>query len=239
MDGMFPIADRPMNILAAALSVLNASILLSLAVQGQPQTAERPKFQIEIQPPSQVAGPRFTVTNLTSRTVTACVLELSSSSESKGQSVTVWDAVVLDQSPIVPGATISQYLVHAVGSPRPDHVEVIAGIWDDGETFGQAEWVSNILKGRTLLASQYEQAASLLQQGLDQNWTRDEFLKAVSDKPSSGPMYEIRSTLATSLRSSERPLLMWGAMKRMLERFTQKAEQLRQAKPTASVSPGR
>jgi len=239
MDGMFPIADRPMNILAAALSVLNASILLSLAVHGQPQTPEQPKFQIEIQPPSHVAGPRFTVTNLTSRTVTACVLELSSSSESKGQSVTVWDAVVFDQSPIVPGATISQYLVHAAGSPRPDHVEVIAGIWDDGETFGQAEWVSNILKGRTLLASQYEQAASLLQQGLDQNWTRDEFLKAVSDKPSSGPMYEIRSTLATSLRSSERPLLMWGAMKRMLERFTQKAEHLRQAKPTASVSPGR
>ena len=140
MDGMFPIAERPMNILAAALNALSASILLSLVVHGQPQAAERPNFQIEIQPPSPVwPDPRFAVTNLTGRTVTACVLELSSSSESKGQSVTVWDAVVLDQSPIVPGATISQYLVHAVGSPRPDHVEVIAGIWDDGETFGQAE----------------------------------------------------------------------------------------------------
>jgi hypothetical protein len=86
--------------------------------------------------------------------------------------------------------------------------------------------VSIILKSRTSLASQYEQAASLLQKGLDQNWTRDEFLKAVSDKPRSGPIYEIRSTLASSLRSSERPLLLRGAMKRMLERFTQKAEQL-------------
>jgi hypothetical protein len=226
-----------MKIYAAALSILSATILLSLAVHGQPQTAERPKFQIEIQPPSSVAGPSFTVTNLTGRTVTACALELSSSSSaSKAQSVTVWDAVVLDQSPIVPGATISQYLVHAVGSPRPDHVEVIAGIWDDGETFGQAEWVSIILKGRTLLASQYEQAASLLQQGLDQNWTRDEFLKAVSDKPNSAPMYAIRSTLAASMKSSERPLLMWGAMKRMSERFTEKAEQLRQAKPISRVS---
>jgi hypothetical protein len=86
------------------------------------------------------------------------------------------------------------------------------------------------------LASQYEQAASLLQQGLDQNWTRDEFLKAVSDKPNSAPMYAIRSTLAASMKSSERPLLMWGAMKRMSERFTEKAEQLRQAKPISRVS---
>ena len=177
------------------------------------------------------------VTNLTKRTVTACVLELSSSSESKKQGKTVWDAVVLGKLPIEPGASISQYLSHAVGGPLPDKVEVIAGIWADGETFGQPEWVKIILKDRSMLAAQYEQAVSLLQQGLDQNWTRDQYLQALSDRPNSGPIYAIRSTLVANSQFSEKPKLLWDSMKRMLEFFSQKAEQLRQAKPTASIPP--
>jgi hypothetical protein len=43
---MFSIVERPTNTLAAALSVLNASILLSLAVQEEPEIAERPRASI-------------------------------------------------------------------------------------------------------------------------------------------------------------------------------------------------
>jgi hypothetical protein len=215
-----------MKMLAAALSVLNAGILAPSPVHGQSQSFEQPRFQIDIQATGE-RGPRYTVTNLTGKTVTACVLELSSSSESKGKLRTVWDAVLQDELPIEPGASISQYLSHVVGGPLPDKVEVVAGVWADGETFGQPDWVKIILKNREMRASAYEQAAALLQQGLDQNWTRDQYLQTLSDMPNSGPIYAIRSTLVANQRFVEKPQLLQHAMQVMLESFKKKLEQLR------------
>jgi hypothetical protein len=224
-----------MKMLAAALSVLNAGIQVSSPVHGQSQTVEQPRFQIDIQAAGG-AGPRYTVTNLTGKTVTACDLRLSSTSERKEQSRTVWDALLQDELPIEPGARISQYLSHVVGDPLADKIEVVAGVWADGETFGQPDWVKVILKNREMRASAYEQATSMLQRGLDQNWTRDQYLQALSDKPNSGPLYGIQSTLFANQQFAEKPQLLRHAMQMMLESFRQKHEQLRKAKPTASVA---
>lgn len=226
-----------MKILVAALRVLNAGMLVSSAVHGQSQTAEQPRFQIEIQATGE-KGPRYIVTNLTGKTVTACVLKLSSSSESKEISRTVWDALLQDELPIEPGASISQYLSHLVGGPLPDKVEAVAGVWADGETFGQPVWVKIILDTRAMRASQYNQAATLLQQGLDQNWTRDQYLQVLSDKPNSGPIHAIRTTLVANQQFAEKPQLLRHAMQMLLDSFAHKSEQLREAKPTASVSTG-
>jgi hypothetical protein len=193
-----------MKILAAALCVLNAGMLVSSGVHGQLPTVEQPRFQIEIQAAAE-GGPRYTVTNLTGKTVTACVLELSSSSQSKGKSKTVWDALLQDELPIEPGASISRYLSHAVGGPLPDKVEVVAGVWADGETFGQFVWVENILETRAMRASEYDQAATMLRQGLDHNWTRDQYMQALNDKPSSGPIYAVRTTLVANQQFTEKP----------------------------------
>ena len=218
-----------------ALKVLAVAFLFISVVLGRSQTVEQPKFGIEIQTAGE-HGPSYTVTNLTGKTVTACVIELSSSSESKQKSKTVWDAVFLDKPPIVSGASISQYLSHVVGGPLPDKVRVIAGIWDDGKTFGQAEWVDIILKDRISMADKYEEAASLLQQGLDQNWSRDQFLEAIATKPKSGPLYGAQSTLQANRVFSEKPKIMWDSMKRMMETYKLKAERLRQAKPLAETA---
>jgi len=151
----------------------------------------------------------------------------------------VWDAVLQDELPIEPGASVSHYLSHPVGGPLPDKVEVIAGVWDDGETFGQLVWVNVILKNRSMRASEYEQAAAMLQQGLDQNWTRDQYLQALGDKPNSGPIYAVRSTLVANQRFTERPQLLRHSVQKMLESFAQKSNLIRKAKPTASaVTPG-
>ena len=231
----FRLLGISMKILCAALSVLNAGILVSSAVPGQSQTVERPRFQIEIQAIGE-GGPRYKVTNLTGKTVTACVLRLSSSAESKELSRTVWDALLQDELPIEPGASISQYLSHVAGGPLPDKIEVVAGVWANGESFGQPDWVKVILKNREMRASAYEQATIMLQQGLDQNWTRDQYLQALSDKPNTGPIYAIRSTLVANQQFAENPKLLRHAMQMMLESCTQKYEQIRKAKPTASVA---
>jgi hypothetical protein len=224
-----------MKTLASALCVLNAIILFSAAFHGQSPSAEQPRFQIEIQATGET-GPRYTVTNLTGRTVTACVLELSSSSQSRGNSKTVWDALLQDEPPIEPGASISQYLSHVVGGPLPDKVEVIAGVWADSETFGQLIWVDNILKTRAMRASEYEQAATMLQQGLDQNWTRDQYLKALGDQQNSIPIHAVRSTLVANEQFTEKPQLLRHIMQMMLESFVQKSNQIRKAKPTVSAA---
>jgi len=224
-----------MKIPVTALTVIIACRLVSSAVHGQSQTTEQPRFQIEIQAAGE-SGPSYTVTNVTGKAVTACVFRFSSSSESKEISSTVWDAVVQDELPIEPGASISKPLGHVVGGPLPDKVEVVAGVWADGEIFGQPDWVKVILKNREMLASAYERAATILQQGLDQNWTRDQFLEALNNKPNSGPIYAIRSTLVANQRFAERPQLLRNAMQMLLASFTRKSDQLRKAKPTANVA---
>jgi hypothetical protein len=227
-----------MKAVATRLCVLNAIMLFSAAVHGQSPSAEQPRFQIEIQATGEGA-PRYKVKNRTDRTVTACVLELSSLSQARGNSQTVWDALLQDELPIEPGASISQDLSHVVGGPLPDKVEVIAGVWADGETFGQPFWVNNILKTRATRAFEYEQAAAMLQQGLTQNWTRDQYLQALSDKPNSGPIHAVRSTLAANQQFAEKPRLLRQSMQMMLESFVQKSDRIWKAKPTASsATPG-
>ena len=53
--------------------------------------------------------------------------------------------------------------------------------------------MNNILKTRAMRASEYEDAAAILQQGLDQDWTRNQYLQAFSDKSDSGPVYTVRT----------------------------------------------
>jgi hypothetical protein len=225
------------KIFAVALSLLNAGILASSPFHGQPQTVEQPRFQIEIDATGE-GGPRYTVTNLTAKTVTACVLRLSSTSESKEQLKTVWDSLLQNELPIEPGAHINQHLSHVVGGPLPDKIEVVAGVWADGETFGQPDWVKVILKNREMQASAYEQATSMLQQGLNQNWTRDQYMQALSEMPNSVPIHAIRSTLVANQQFAEKPQLLRHAMQIMLESFKQKHEQLRNAKPPATAATG-
>jgi hypothetical protein len=224
-----------MKILTTVLCVLSAVMIVPSAMYGQSLTTEQPRFQIDIQAAGE-GGPRYTVTNLTGKTVTACVLQLSSSSQNHGKSKTVWDAVLQNVQPIEPGGSISQYLSHVVGNPLPDKVDVVAGVWADGETFGDSIWVKNILETREMRASAYELAATVLQQGLDQNWTRDQYLQAISDKPNSGPIIAIRSTLQANQQFAEKPQLLRGAIQVLLESFRQKSAQIRKAKPTTSAA---
>jgi hypothetical protein len=230
----FHLPDMSLKVLTFVFSLLSAGLCLASAVHGQSRTAEEPKFQVEIDPAAE-GGPKFTVTNLSAKTLGACVFEFSISSEGMPQSHMDWDPASLpggderrkSPKPLEPGASMTLNLLHKVGGPFPDKVQVIAGVWTDGETFGVADWVSVILKNRASLASAYEQAISILRQGLDEQWTRDQYLEALNSKPNSLPFHAIRSTLAASQNSESDRGAVKYTMQALLEYFTKNLEVLR------------
>jgi hypothetical protein len=227
-----------MKVFAAAFCALYLGMLFSSSLHGQ-TASELPRFQIEIRTTGE-KKPKYTVTNLSGRPVSACVLDISSSSPSSPlsqrawKSTTVWDAILQGLPPVEPGASLSQYLPHRVNGPLPDKVQVIAGVWADGGTFGQAVWVNNILKTRALRASEYEDAAAILQRGLDQNWTSNQYQQAFSDKPDSGPVYIVRTALTATVQTAQTPQEFTHTMKFLLQSFRERLDQIRTAKPTIS-----
>ena len=214
------------------------------AFHGQSRTGEEPKFQIEIDPTVE-GGPKFTVTNLSAKTLSACIIQSSISSEGRSQSKMDWDPATQaggdarrkNPKPLEPGASMTLDLPYKVGSPYPDKVEVIAGVWADGETFGVAEWVKAILENRASLISAYEQAISLLQKGLDEKWTRGQYLAAVSSESNYLlPFSAIRSTLKAGRSSDDDPQSLQLAMQALSAYFTQNLDSLRRAKSPDKVA---
>ena len=144
-----------MKMLATAFCVLGSGMLFSTAAQGTSTAPERPQFKIEIRATAEKGqGPSFAVTNLTAKTVTACVFEQSYPSPGARKTTTVWDALVQGNIPIEPGQTVLRPLIPIIGNALPNKVEVIAGVWADGDSFGPPKWASNIFNNRAELEPQ-------------------------------------------------------------------------------------
>lgn len=92
--------------------------------------------------------------------------------------------------------------------------------------------MNNILKVRAKRASEYEDAAAMLQKGLDQKWTSDQYLQAFSDKPDSGPVYTVRTALAANQQAAHTPQVFTHTMQFLLQTFREQSDQLRKTKPT-------
>jgi hypothetical protein len=192
-----------------------------------------PIFDVKIQTEGP-GSPKFTVTNLTGKAVSACVITFSVGIMEEGQ--TMWDALTQGDPKIEPDADISLGLPHAVGGPLPDRVEVVAGVWADGETFGDPKWVERILKNRELTIAHYDEAIALLREGMDQKWTRDQYLHALGGKPDSVAIYSIRSTLKANPAFDKNPERANHTLQRMLDSFTQKSSELKAARPIVGPS---
>jgi hypothetical protein len=219
---------------SVAICIL-VGLLAASAGHGQSPVATSPNFHVEIQPVGD-RGPGFRVTNLSGKTVTACFIEISSSSDNRDRSKIDWDAIVQGMKSLEPGASISIPLPHVVGGPLPDKVEVVAGIWADGETFGSAELVRRILVNRGMRESDYDQAVTFLQQGLDANWTRDQYLAALKDMPNSGAFQMFKANLEKNEDLIDKPELLRRIVQRLMGAFEQDRDLLRQAKPREGVA---
>jgi hypothetical protein len=225
-----------MKTLALALCALNAlniapSIeMCSPSAPSRQPASERPKFHVEIHPTGE-KGPTYTITNLSGKPLWAMVLELSSSSQPARKSKKNWDALLESHPPIEPGASLLQHLSTFGGNPLPDKIEVIAVVWTDGQTFGPPASVNSILNNRISRAPQYEDAAAILQQGLNQNWTRDQYQQAFRDKPDNGAVYTVRTALSATQQTAQTPQEFTHTMQFLLKSFQQLSTQLRKVKP--------
>jgi hypothetical protein len=221
--------ETPMKIFAAALCALNIAMFFPSALHPQRAT-ERPEFRVEIHPTGE-KRPTCTVTNLSSKPVWAVVLEISSSSQPARKAKKVWDTLLESHPPIEPGASISRPLSEFAFSPLPDQIKVIAAVWIDGETWGAPASVNIILNNRARLAAEYEDAAGILQQGLSQNWTRDQYQQAFRYKPDTGAVYTVRTALSATLQTAQTPEAFTHTMQFLLTNFQQLSNQLRKVKP--------
>jgi hypothetical protein len=221
--------ETPMKRFAAAFCALSIAMVVPSALHPQGSTG-RSEFRVEIQPGND-KRPACTVTNLSSKPVWALVLEISSSSQPARKAQKIWDTLLDSQPPIQPGASITRPLFEFAFSPQPDRIKVVAAVWTDGETWGAPASVNLVLNNRTRLAANYEDAAGILQQGANQNWTRDQYQQAFRDKPDTGAVYTVRTALSATLQTAQTPEAFTHTMQFLLTNFQQLSKQLRQVKP--------
>ena len=84
---------------------------------------------------------------------------------------------------------------------------------------------------RILRAAEYEDAAGILQQGLNHNWTQDQYAQAFRDKPDTGAVYTVRTALSATLQTAQSPEAFTHTMQFLLTNFQQLSKQLRKVKP--------
>jgi hypothetical protein len=214
-------------------SAIGIAVFLACAPRFQPQALTEPKFSIDIQKDEQERA-TFTLTNLSDKILTACTIQLSVSTEAGRPSVMNSDYLLPGrgphgepQAPLKPGESVTMNLWHIVGKPFPDKLTVVAGIWADRETFGEEVWVNTLVKRRATYVSAYEQAIALLKEGIENNWTRQQYLAALDGKPVSLPFYSIRSTFQANQALYNRPQLAKNIAQRLLDHFEQDLQRLR------------
>ncbi len=224
-----------MKITLLALIAVHTTLFLCTSTAAAPQAVSPLKFSVEIDTESE-HGPQFTVKNLNHKAMTAFVAEFFIPGQAHAEGGLGWDALMVNKPPVAPGAAISQYLAHRPGGPLPDRVEITAAIWADGETFGQQDRLERIVNHRNQELLEFDRVDAILQRGLDENWTRDQFLQAMGDKPGGIATLTVSSTLKAAPQFDTDPKHMALAVRAMLRHLTEKAELLRTAKPNV-ISP--
>lgn len=218
------------------------ALFLLCAGRSQTQALSEPKFSIEVQKDEQ-ERPTVTLTNLSEKILTACTIESSVSTEAGRPSEMNLDFLLSSRGPhgellepLKPGESVTMNLPHIVGKPLPDKLKVVAGIWADGETFGEEVWVKTIVDLRASYVSAYEKAIALLKEGIKNGWTREQYLGALDGKPQSLPFYAIRKTFQANQALDQRPQLAKNIAQRMLDHFEQDLQRLRSQKAVEPVA---
>lgn len=218
-------------------------VLVGWSVSAIAQVATEPKLMVEIQS-GGTDSPRFSVKNLSTKTLVGCTISVSVSAETRSQTKINWNPLAQTrhvpngnlQGPLEPGQTLTFNLAHVVGGPLPDRVEVIAGIWSDGETFGQPTWIKVLMEMNASMVSAYEQAIALLKEGIENDWTREQYLAAVNNKSDSIKFtaYSIRSTFQANQELDADPQRAKNIAQGLLHHFEQDLQLL---SPQKTVEP--
>jgi len=185
--------------------VLNYSVLIRFAIatavlagtsgwlpaQDQPDQArlalkfarhfeDRPPVTFELEATGDHPG-RILVTNALQYPLTAIAIEIASEEGSKLPAQThIYDALTRSQlsAPIARGLTFVTYVGHTAGKTIPNAI-ITAAIWEDGSTYGPSDVLNLILEGRRNTLAAFDRTLSILQSGIDADWTSSRYLTAL------------------------------------------------------------
>lgn len=210
-----------------------------LLLAGAAGAQSRPAFSIQIGADGQ-GNPQFTLTNLTSKTLSACVFRLGFSHPAGARGEMVWDSLLGESQwpggephePIPPSQSETLNLADLKGLPLPDKIDVLAGVWSDGESFGDKSGLNEIYGFRASELAAYELGISVLQQALDKNWTADQLLTALNDKPTNMVVSAIRAAFGPLSPPHESSNAMKHRINSLILGFRHDAELLRAATPS-------
>jgi hypothetical protein len=206
--------------------------------------SDSPPLRFELESTAE-RGPRFILTNVYQEPLTAFIVQVEPLSERDKTSIIPWDAFDGGQSPVPRGLSIVQGVPHIVGGRIPD-AKLVAAVWDDGSTFGPDELVQTIFANRRILADAFDRAIRTLQTGLEQNWSREQYIAAVEREKGSvagrdgltGEAYRAATisifTITSNLQGmtvNGKPAPLEFAVKKLLEMFSQRRDTLRQSVP--------
>lgn len=205
------------------------------------QVQDQLKFRIETAPAER--APTFTVTNLNSKTLTAAHFRFSSSAEHGPVAEMVWDPLWQgwDSSrheppgPLEPGTKMTMYLSHIVGAPLSDRVEVVAGIWADGETFGDPSQLKLILNRRAALPASYEETIVFVQRGLNENWSRNQYLQGLRGVQNTAAARFVVDALRKNNNPNADSTSIKPVMQSVLETLKRNLDMLRPANPLTTA----
>jgi hypothetical protein len=201
-------------------------------LSDMPQSSSELNVRAEIHSLTE-HGPQIVLTNLAEEPLTACYLQTSFWREDRKPIGQLWDALAQNLSPLVKDAEISIPLVHMGGESYPDKVEVAAAVWADGTTFGRPDQLKRILSNRASRANSLDQVISLVETGIQQDWTRDHFLAVLDSKTlaTSVEAYSLKSTLQANPKLETRPRDRQRIIQLMLDTFNKRRDALRHSKP--------
>ena len=219
-----------------AMYALLAGSLVYFVSPAHPQSVGDPGLDVRM----KVSGNYFsyTVANAGSKAVAAYAVKVSFP-QTNQERILTWDSVLADDPALDPDAHMVGGIGHIESRPYPDRVEVVAGIWSDGETFGEEVYVKQLLDARQERASDLERVAKLAQRGLDENWAVEQYLNALDGMSKSFAVDFLRSFLKNNPRPAEHPEALRHLVTGVFDRFTGNYERIRRAKPvtTAATNP--
>ncbi|MGA8223263.1 MAG: hypothetical protein WB780_16550 [Candidatus Acidiferrales bacterium] len=196
------------------------------------QFSTQPEIQVEIQI-SNERDTRIVLTNQVEEPLTAVYLQISYLSESRTPSKMGWDAFIQNNPPIAKNANVSLPLGHTPGVPFLGKVEVIAAVWASGTMFGPPDKLKYIFTNRAYQVRALDRLIPLLQTGLQEQWTREQYLVALDKMPDefTRQALGLRSTLKVNPNFDAKLEIRRMLIQQFIDRFCAQREALRQSKP--------
>lgn len=193
---------------------------------------ERPPVQFEVEQNTE-HGPRIIITNLHQYPLTAFVVQTQPHAANDAPQTLIIDALtrVGGLVPIPRGLSYTMGVPHVVGELVPD-AKLVAAVWDDGSTYGPDDLLAQISNVRKILADSYDRAIAILQTGLKENWSAEQYLSAAQELR---PMNRTKTALTVEEARTTSEALVAGTLpSRTIDANMQ--HEIRGNRPLASVA---